>query len=261
MTAIDAAAVYHGKTTAEVSYSYRGKDGKACGSKWMLMEGEDLSDAEIQGAATNAFKEAEHLNGLKLSEWTGTIQLDLGNYKKISFEAQYHNCVVQLKYPDGACQYVVVDKGSSYTLPDENEKYEDILWEGFSKGETIVVTEDREILAANARLKETQVEQPKGEKLSEDEIAKIIEEVEKADAGAVIQIDMKKATVVPKEILEAIQGKPVDIVLNLDGYGWSIGGDEVFASELMDIDLEVKIGADAVPSQLVASIAGGKPKD
>lgn len=259
MTAIDAAAVYHGKTTAEVSYSYRGKDGKACGSKWMLMEGEDLSDAEIQGAATNAFKEAEHLNGLKLSEWTGTIQLDLGNYKKISFEAQYHNCVVQLKYPDGTCQYVVVDKGSSYTLPDENEKYEDILWEGFSKGETIVVTEDREILAANARLKETQVEQPKGEKLSEDEIAKIIEEVEKADAGAVIQIDMKKATVVPKEILEAIQGKPVDIVLNLDGYGWSIGGDEVFASELMDIDLEVKIGADAVPSQLVASIAGGKP--
>ncbi len=48
-------------------------------------------------------------------------------------------------------------------------------------------------------------------------------------------------------------------MLNLDGYGWSIGGDEVFASELMDIDLEVKIGADAVPSQLVASIAGGKP--
>lgn len=260
VTAIDVAAVYQGKTIAEVSYSYRGEDGTAVfRSKMMLIDGEELSDAEIQGAATDAFKDAEHLNGLRLAEWAGAIQLDLGKYKKISFEAVYHNCVVTLKYPDDVCQYVIVEKGSQYTLPTENEKYKDLLWEGFGKGETIVISEDREILAAEAKLKETAAEETKGEKLPDDEIAKIIEEVENADAGAVIQIDMKKATVVPKEVLEAIQGKPVDIVLELDGYCWSIDGSEVFASELTDIDLEVKIGTNAVPSSLVASIAEGKP--
>ncbi len=260
MTGIDAAAVYQGKTTAEVHCSYRGKDGKtACGSKMMLIDGEELSDAELQGAATDAFKDAEHLDGLRLSEWTGAIQLDLGKYKKINFEALYSNCVVTLKYPDDTCQYVIVNQGANYMLPTENEKYEEILWEGFERGETIVVTEDRELLAADARLKGNEPEEPAKVKLSEDEIAEIIERVENAQAGEVIAIDMKKATVVPKEVLEAIQGKPVDIVLELDGYSWSIGGDEVFASNLTDIDLEVKIGTDVVPSSLVASIAEGKP--
>ncbi len=260
VTSIEAAAVYRGKTTAEVSYSYRGEDGTIVyRDKILLLEGEDLSDSEIQGAATDAFKDAEHFEGLRLSEWTGAIQQGLGKYKKISFQALYQNCVVTLKYPDGSCQYVVTDRGADYQLPLESEKYEDILWEGFGKGETVVIAEDQEFLAADAKLKETAGEEPKAEKLSEDEIAKIIEEVENAGTGAVITVDMKKATVVPKEVLEAIQGKPIDIVLDLGGYRWSIGGDEVFASELTDIDLEVTIGADAVPSQLVASIAEGKP--
>ena len=70
---------------------------------------------------------------------------------------------------------------------------------------------------------------------------------------------MKKATVVPKEILEAIQGKEINILLNMDGYSWSIGGTEVNAAQLTDIDLEVKIDTDAIPSSLVDSIAEGQP--
>ena len=70
---------------------------------------------------------------------------------------------------------------------------------------------------------------------------------------------MKKATVVPKEVLEAVQGKEVDIILDMGGYSWTIGGTEVLASNLKDVDLEVKVGVDAVPSGLVSSIAEGKP--
>ena len=70
---------------------------------------------------------------------------------------------------------------------------------------------------------------------------------------------MKKATVVPKEVLAAIQGKPLDIVLDMGEYSWSIGGTEVLGTELKDIDLEVKIGTNAVPPSLVSSIAEGKP--
>ncbi len=60
-------------------------------------------------------------------------------------------------------------------------------------------------------------------------------------------------------MLEAIKGKPVDIVLDMGSYSWTIDGAEVNAADLKDIDLEVSIGTDNVPSALVSSIAEGKP--
>ena len=45
----------------------------------------------------------------------------------------------------------------------------------------------------------------------------------------------------------------------MGGYQWSISGADVLAAELRDIDLEVQIGTDAIPSAVVESIAGGKP--
>ena len=70
---------------------------------------------------------------------------------------------------------------------------------------------------------------------------------------------MKKATVIPKEVQEAIQGKSVNIVLQMDGYSWTLNGMDVAATNLKDIDLEVKIDTNAIPSNIVASIAGDSP--
>ena len=70
---------------------------------------------------------------------------------------------------------------------------------------------------------------------------------------------MKKATVIPKEVQEAIQGKSVNIVLNMDGYSWTLNGMDVAATNLKDIDLEVKVDTNAIPSNIVASIAGDSP--
>lgn len=260
MTSLDVVAVYQGKTTADASYTYRGEDGKiTCGSRMMLLDGENLTDTQIQGEASEAFKAAGHFPGLILSEWTCSMEINQERYKKVQFQALYSNCVVILKYPDDVCQYVVVDKNSEFLLPEENDKYKDILWEGYQKGEAVVITEDREFLASEYKRKDGATEEPAGEKLPEEEIAKILTEIETAPAGSRIKIDMKKATVVPKEVLAAIQGKPLDIVLDMGEYSWSIGGTEVLATELKDIDLEVKIGTNAVPPSLVSSIAEGKP--
>ncbi len=260
MVSFDLVALYSGRTTLDVSYTYRGEDGIiAGGSKLLAVEGENLSEAEIQGEATNAFKDANHLSGLILSEWAGESDIAEGRYKKIRFQAQYYNCVVVLKYPDESCQYVVVDKNSKFTLPTESEFYTDILWEGFAQGQTVTITEDREFLASDAKRKDGTQEVPAGERLTEEEIAKIKEEIEKAEAGTSVKIDMKKATVVPKEVLEAIKGKAIDLVVDMGSYSWSIDGTEVNATALKDIDLEVTIGTDQVPSALVSSIAEGKP--
>lgn len=260
MTSLDVVAVYRGKTTVDTSYTYRGEDGiMACGSKMLVMDGENLSDAAIQGEATGVFKDVEHLKGLMLYEWAGDVNINQGKYKKIQFQALYYNCVAVLKYPDETCEYVVVDKNAAFTLPTENEAYEDIVWEGYEKGQKVVIAEDQEFLAESAKRKDGTKEEPEGVRLSEEEIARIKEELEKAEDGASIKIDMKKATVVPKEVLEAIKEKPVDIVLDMGAYSWSISGLDVAATDLKDIDLEVTIGTDTVPSSLVDSIAEGKP--
>lgn len=260
MEGFQAVAVYHGKTTVDASYTYRGEDGELVwDSKMVALDGEHLSDGEVQGEATEVFKSVSHLAGLKLSEWTGTIDRNQEKYKRVQFQALYYNCVAVLKYPDETCQYVVLDKNTAFPLPTESEKYKEILWEGFEKGEIVTVTEDREFLVKEAKLWDGTEEQPEGVRLPEEEIEKIKEELAAAEAGAAITIDMKKATVVPKEVLEAIQGKAVDIFLDMGRYGWSISGTDVVATELKDIDLEVKIGTDAVPPSLVESFAGGKP--
>ena len=260
MTDLYATAVYRGKTTVDISYTYRGEDGAlACGGGLMLMDGENLSDAAIQGEATDAFKNVKHLKGLLLQEWTGGTETDLGRYKKVSFLAVYYNCTVILKYPDGSCQYVVVPKGAPFTLPTENETYTDILWEGCAAGETVTITEDREFLVSNAKPKDTSADKPSGTKPSMNEIRKIIEEINRTKNGGTVRVDMKKATVVPKEVLEAIQGKEINIVLDMGAYRWSIRGADVLASVLKDTDLEVTMDTDAIPPSLVDSIAEGKP--
>ncbi len=261
MTNLNIIAAYKGRTTAEVSYTYRGEDGKlASGSSLMALEGENLSYNDTLVKVKEELEALHHLEGLVLSDWARSAGgTDIAGYKKMSLQAQYANCTVILKYPKDACEYVVVDKGSSYMLPVENKEYMDIVWEGYGMGETVVISEDKEFLLADAKRKDGTTEEPSGGKLSGEEIEKIVADIEQSGSGETLRVDMKKATVVPKEVLEAIKGKEVNIVLDMGDYSWSIGGDKVVASDLKDIDLEVIVGADDIPSTVVEDLADGKP--
>ena len=258
MANMDVIAVYQGKTTVDAFSTYRGSDGTiATNRKLMFLDGENLTDAEIQGGATEAFKDVNHLKGLRLSEWKGDISLDQGRYKEVQFQALYYNCVVTLKFPDNTCQYIVVDKESSYTLPTEYDKYVDIIWDGYEKGAAITIDKDTEFMVKE--WKDRPEEETGGVKLSDEEIVKITEEIKDAEDGETITIDMKKATIIPKEVQEAIQGKAVNIVLKMEGYSWTVNGTDVVATDLKDIDLEVKIDTNAIPSALITAVAEGQP--
>ena len=256
---LDIMAVYKGKTTAEVSYIYRGEGGKITfGNQLMALDGENLSYNDACEEVKEELKGLKHLEGLVLSDWVmqagGT---DIAGYKKMSLQAQYSNCTVILKYPQNLCEYAVVEKGSGYTLPVENEEYTDIVWEGYGKGETVIITGDKEFLVAEAKRKDGAEEEPSGGKLPKEEIEKIIESIKQSGSGETIHVDMRKATVVPKEVLEAIKGKEVNIVLDMGAYRWSIGGNKVVAAQLKDVDLEVFVGTDDIPPTIVDSLAGG----
>lgn len=260
MGSLNITAVYKGKTTADVSYTYRGEDGKfVSDTKLMLLDGENLSYAAALEEIEESLKELKHMEGLTLSGWKKGWGIDIARYKKVNIQAQYDNCVVILKYPNEETEYVIVDKGSDFTLPVENEKYIDILWEGHGKGEIVTITEDKEFLVADAKPKDGVEQEPPDGTLSEKEIEKIIADIEQGGSGETIHVDMRKATIVPKEVLEAIQGKEVNIVLDMGAYSWSIGGNDVNATNLRDIDLEVIVDTDVIPPTIVDSLAEGKP--
>ncbi len=262
-------AVYKGKTTADVSYAYREGGGRLVSEKrLMLLDGDSLSFTGAITEAGEALEGINHFEGLVLSAWKnlggGTDSL---RYKKLNIQAQYANCVAILKYPENAYEYVVVGKGSSFTLPVENEKYMDIVWQGYGMGATITINEDKEFLVSELKFKEDTPEippeelpgEPSDDKLTEEEIDQIIKDIEQSEGGDTIHVDMKKDTVVPKEVLESIQGKEVNIVLNMGGYSWSISGNEVVADDLKDIDLEVIVDTDGIPPAIIDSLAEGNP--
>ncbi len=262
-------AVYKGKTTADVSYAYREGSGRLVSEKrLMLLDGDSLSFTGAITEAGEALEGINHFEGLVLSAWKnlggGTDSL---RYKKLNIQAQYANCVAILKYPENAYEYVVVGKGSSFTLPVENEKYMDIVWQGYGMGATITINEDKEFLVSELKFKEDTPEippeelpgEPSDDKLTEEEIDQIIKDIEQSEGGDTIHVDMKKDTIVPKEVLESIQGKEVNIVLNMGGYSWSISGNEVVADGLKDIDLEVIVDTDGIPPAIIDSLAEGNP--
>lgn len=101
-------------------------------------------------------------------------------------------------------------------------------------------------------------------KLEEEVIAKKVEEVQNAEEGAVLVIEMAKeegevATEVPVAVLEAVRGKNVDIVLDMGGYSWNINGQDVLATDLSAINLEVTMDTEAVAPSIIEKLAGGEP--
>lgn len=101
-------------------------------------------------------------------------------------------------------------------------------------------------------------------KLDEEVITQKVEEVQNAEEGTAFVIEMTKedgevATEVPVAVLEAVRGKDVNIVLDMGGYSWTINGQDVLATDLSAINLEVTMDTEAVAPSIVEKLAGGEP--
>ena len=84
----------------------------------------------------------------------------------------------------------------------------------------------------------------------------VVQEITAAQPGQTVTVDMQSASVVTKEMLGAAKGKDVNIQLNLGGYSWTINGMDIMASDLSDIDLEVKQNTGAIPNRVRDSVHG-----
>ena len=87
----------------------------------------------------------------------------------------------------------------------------------------------------------------------------ILTDVEQAQKGDTVRVDMNGSTVVPAEIFEMLQGVDAQIVFDMgDGITWTVNGMDI-TEPVGDIDFGVKTGADAgdtIPVEVINRVTG-----
>ncbi|MBO5384311.1 MAG: chitobiase/beta-hexosaminidase C-terminal domain-containing protein [Ruminococcus sp.] len=82
----------------------------------------------------------------------------------------------------------------------------------------------------------------------------ILDELDDADEGDKIVVDMNGETEVPEDVFEQIKGQDIDLVIELDnGFIWTINGKDV--TNPADIDLGVNKGS-TIPVRVINAVTG-----
>ena len=86
----------------------------------------------------------------------------------------------------------------------------------------------------------------------------VVAEIEGSVAGGRVAVDMGGETVLPGEVLEALAGRDVTLVLEMDdGVAWEIrGGDVPEGASFSDTDMGVEMGTDGIPAGVVNLVTG-----
>ena len=85
----------------------------------------------------------------------------------------------------------------------------------------------------------------------------ILDELENAENGDQITIDMGDETKVPAEIFESLAGKDVEISFDLGDIQWSVNGADIPTdTDFTDLDLGASLGTSGIPVNVINTITG-----
>ena len=85
----------------------------------------------------------------------------------------------------------------------------------------------------------------------------ILDELENAENGDEITIDMGDETKVPAEIFESLAGKDVDVTFDLGDIQWSASGADIPTdTDFTDLDLGVNLDTNGIPVNVINTITG-----
>ena len=85
----------------------------------------------------------------------------------------------------------------------------------------------------------------------------IRDELENAEKGEQITIDMGDETKVPAEIFESLAGKDVEISFDLGDIQWSVNGADIPTdTDFTDLDLGASLGTSGIPVNVINAITG-----
>ncbi len=81
-------------------------------------------------------------------------------------------------------------------------------------------------------------------------------DVDSAEEGDTITVSMGDDTVLPAEVLDAIKGKDIDLVIELEnGVTWTINGTSI-KGDVSDIDLNVSFDDSGIPVDVINKVTG-----
>ena len=276
-------AVYD-KAPVDVQYYYYDKDGYSQEYSEVYLVSKDTTRKEMIDKARNGFTPDSSYPGLTFEGWDiygDDPEAAVGERYTVYAEAMYDKGLVRFmahdcfKNPDEIWEFPpeeefeiickVAEPGEPVAVP-ENYTWISLSDEERDLGKAMTYDGVRTVYGYAGEGGSTgpadpdePAETPGGVTLPEESVSQIVDMVDKADEGESVRIDMGAATVVPKDVLEAAKGKDVDIVLDMGGYTWTINGKDIQADNLKDINLEVKLNTDAIPSSTVAELAGDNP--
>lgn len=229
----------------------------------------------------------ESYSGLRFSHWDYSYYVnentEIQSGDTIDMFAVYENYIVRYIIDDIDqnkqliyCQ--TAEKGETVTVPEHFDGIDGkVQWaDGPTENDTFVIGEvpvdlrncytfygNGKIISLPEQPDTPDTDTPDtdtpGTEIPDTTVAAIIDEINNAQNGETVNVSMNGATVVSKDILEAAKGKNVNICLNMGGYTWTINGMNIFASDLKDINLEVRFDTNAVPSNIVKELAGDNP--
>lgn len=283
-------AEYDGKLILTFTGEYFNKNGEyaVVEEPLILDEGASVEDAVKAAQAVDA---PGLYPGLRFTGWgVEEDSVDVDNFSNVYANAEYENALIRyliINPDDGGTEKVfcqVAEIGDTVEVLDFTDGYTVLEWlERPTEEDTFVVDASLTTFACYASASEdpdepdtpgdepgtpeepdtpgTTPEEPDtpGTQLPDKDKQEIVEEIRNASEGGTVTVDMSSATVVPKEVLEEAKGRDVDIVLDMGSYTWTISGREIYDSNLKDIDLEVSMGTDNIPSSLVQELAKGRP--
>ena len=85
----------------------------------------------------------------------------------------------------------------------------------------------------------------------------IKEEISQIREGDTVTIEMNGSSVVSGEVLDAIRGTDANLVFDMgDGITWTINGQSITEGSLNDINLDVDLNTDAIPTEIISQMAG-----
>lgn len=233
--------------------------------------------------------------GLRFKEWdfpssyTNEVLPEKAAFK---MKAVYENCIVRyLINPTEEDMYSVLDgDGEVATIFCQVAEKGEILnaltsfkgfgnvtwWEGRNYGlgippASFVVNEDMlfcgdaEVVPVDSS-KPSDTSKPSDDTDKKDDsklpvgaVNEIVETIKNASPGEAFRIAMGTKTIISKEILEAAKGKNITLVLEMDGYTWTIKGMDIQAEEPQDIELRVIKNTNNIPASTVQALAGALP--
>lgn len=232
----------------------------------------------------NAQELPKMYEGLRFTGWTYLgLTEDMDNQEvtetSVDMKAEYENFIIRYVIWNETgetnrvfCQ--TAEAGETVTIPDTFDGVDGkVSWFDPIEGTTFVVdSEYREAggkcytFAGSGKLSDTSVQPEEPEEPGDPEtpetglpsemVDTVIENIQNTDDGQTVTVPMNGATVISKDILQAAKGRDVTIVLDMGGYTWTINGMNILASDLKDINLEVRFDTNAVPSSIVKELAG-----